>query len=407
MENLYIGQEKYFGFLKARPLIGGGEVWVFQQWNQDYHVMRGMEDDPMPPRAPWLERHATTIYKFRRSAVNPFPIVLFEGSGLPVTVDTLVTVELRDPVEFIRTGQYEHDNSYKLESALLKALRGPVGGEIKPQIKMQVVSIDFHDLTPPILNQLLEDTDLTHHVRGIREFKELGLEAHVIVRDTHMPEAYKQIVHEATIAIQQQLLTVKQQLIEAAASFEVRGGELEFRKKLYETQVGFYDEIFPKIQPTIDKVIDAVAKTTMPGTGLAATVFQDIIQQSIGQITLSAQSSVTGGDNQIPSMQSSTSNQRDAHIQALYRTAQTEGWQLSPLQKSVKDEIFIDFSGKNRKATLKVPTTYPRDLATISEVRDTSTNTRIPKKQIVNALNPITSGKYDLTMLVKAVESII
>src|SRR6266568_7239398 len=218
MESLYIEQEKFFGFMKARPLIPGGQVWVFQQWNGECYVMRGLEDDPMPPYAPLLERHATTIYKFRRSAVYAWSIMLFEGSGLPIRVDTLVTVELRDPVAFILSGQFESDNYSKLDFALVKALRRQLGDDVQPQVNLQVVSSNIHDLTPPALSQLLPDTDLSHYVQGLREFTELGMEIRVIVRDTQMPPAYQEIVHKATIAIQEQILDVKRQMVAAVAN---------------------------------------------------------------------------------------------------------------------------------------------------------------------------------------------
>lgn len=418
MESLFISDsDKYYGFLAKRPLIPGGQVWVFQQYDGESYILRGLEDDPLPPRPPMLERHSTTIYKFRRSASFPWKLTLFAGSGLPIDIETNVTLFLRDPVAFINSGQCKTDNSMAIETALYKALRGPLGEELRGT-SMQVVSPDIRDIAPPALSQLLPETDLSRFVQGVSSFRQLGLEVRVVVRETHMPEAYKKLMHEATLAIQEQLLQVKRNMIEAVANLEIerlQAGvrldiarrDLAFKEELYRSQVGYIEHVLPRVQPIIEEIIrqtGAVAQQSLQPT-LAATIFNDIIRQTIEQVLQGS----TGGASQLSGAPSGVSfssaiNQRDAEVQALYQMAQVSGWTLLPPQNKFRDEITFALPD-NCKLRLLVPKLYPKVLPVVTDVKQQGS--RLPQNQVNTITKAVTTGKFDLSMLVQAVADAI
>ncbi len=406
MEDLYIKEGKYFGFLTKRPLIPKGEVWVFHRWDGECYVLRGMEDDALPPPPPLLERHATIIYKFRRKVDFSWSITLFVGSGLSTTIDTNVTLFLHDPVEFMGSKQFKTIDRMAIESILSNTLRGPLSGEV-PTTDMQAISSGISNIVPLALSQLLPETDLSYYIQGLHEFRECGLEARVIVRKTDIPEAYKKLMHDVTLAIQEQLLQVKSNMIEALAGLEIEklqtGARFDlvrqaqaFNEELYRSQMEAIEHLLLKVRPTIEEIIQQTGNVPQQSmqTALATTIFNDILLQTIEQITQGTATS------QFPGSTPLVISHRDIEIQTLYQGAESKGWKLVPSQSRMKEEINIDL-GSNSKLLLTVPKAYPAVKPVVTGVK--KQGIRVPQSEINTVTQAATARSYDLSMLVQAV----
>lgn len=401
-EQLFLGKEDYHGFLRARLEVPGGQVWVFQRHNRPpVSVWSRDEEGSKPPAAPWLERSAMRIFKFRRTIRLPYTISLFETSAPFIRLSLLVTINLIDPVSYMESGQFETDSSHIFESALLLALRSVLSLERQKRFDSQVVPITLRDLTSPAFRHLFTDADLSRYIQDHPDFRKLGVRVRVVVGEAEVSLIYNELVDRMRTELQKELLEVKRRLIAVKGDDSFLEGNLSFRERLYTGIAGYYEEIQPGVVLMLNTLFEQAGKVAQKALDpiLAAVIFKDLVCQQIDEIAQVTDAGIMDPQASTEQMLSSQENVRDMHIEALYKAAIDENWRISPPRNKVDEVILID-AGNNLKIELQVPNGYPKDRPVV-KVR--LNNAPIRQSDVNRIVQPITSrSTFDLIVIVRA-----
>jgi hypothetical protein len=406
MEHLFIGKEDYYGFLRSRPEVPSGQVWVFQRYNKSPLAIWAKEEEgTTPPLAPLLRRRMMQIYKFRRRLAFPLTISLFEGLPLSVRLRLLITLNLIDPVSFMEaSGQFEVDFRRFIEPAILAAIYSAFTFERQKRLGSQVIPVALHELELPIFLELFPDADLSKYIQDHPAFRNLGVKVQVIVSESMLPLSYKKIVSIMSTELKEELLEVKRQIVEVEEKSATVEEPLAFRQRLYTSIVDYYEAMGPRIESTLQTVLIRAERRKLDELDptLAGAIFKDLVGQQIDGLTHgplhSGKVTTTASQQTQPSR--SPENTRALHIEALYNASKDEGWLLSPDRNKVDEVILID-AGKNIKIELQVPQGYPKDRPV---VKARLYNAPIRQGDVNQIVQPITSrSAYDLIWIVKAV----
>ena len=374
--------QEYYGLLTKRPLIPEAQIWVFQQYDGENYILHGLEDQPLPPHPPMLKQRATTIHKFWRSVDAPWSIKLFAGSGVEITIETIVTLFLLDPVVFIEKKKNTSINK-EIEDALDKILRGLLGGELRG-INIQVGESETQLLAPPALSQLAPEADLSRFVQGVDQFRDFGLEVRVVVQKTDIPEAYQKLLDETNKKLKEKLSGIKENMKEVLYNLETAHGDEALREEVYRSQVGYIEQVLLDVQPTIEGVIQRAKvmtkKESLPA--LATTIFNDCIHQIIEQVLPSTTMQLFGG---VSGVASPAVIQRIEKVAEFYKQAEILGWGPFPPYTKFRDEITVVID--DYKLRLIVPKLYPKVPPVITDVK--YQGNRVPQTKI----NAITKTK--------------